>query len=129
MVSPCCEPLVDGDRQCVRVGVAGVYGCAGLVGDGRERLPVIGMAMGSQDGRDRRSLEGHQLPKPGRLVGGVDEQAFAGRGAPQQVGVVRHRPDGELGDGQCRQPSDVHGAADRDLAGVVSHDRNANVPR
>ena len=62
-----------------------------------------------------------------RLVGGVDQRLLAGERAAQEVGVVRHRADRDLGDDEVAGLARVGRAADLDLSGVA-HGTSLPVP-
>src|SRR5690606_7312679 len=89
------------DRDPLGVVAAGVGSGAGGLDDGGERLPVVPVPVGGHDGRD--AVRADQLQQRLRLRGGVDQELLAGLAAAQQVGVVVHGADRDLGDHQVGQ--------------------------
>ncbi len=57
-----------------------------------------------------------------RFVGGVDQRLLAGEVALEQIGVVGHPADGDLGDLQVTRLLDICWTADLDLT-CVRHAR------
>lgn len=77
---------------------AGVGAGAGGGHDLRERLPVVAVPVGGDDGRDAVVTD-HAQQRPG-VVRRVDQQLLVGGPAAQQVRVVLHGADRDLGDHQ-----------------------------
>ncbi len=118
------EEVVGRHREGGRVlGVGGGVGAEGTC-HRAERLPVVGVLVGGDDGAQGRArgVGADQVGDALGVVGGVDEQRIVGRGAHQQVGVVVHRADGQLGDAQTGQRAPGGGSAGFDVAGVLLDD-------
>jgi DNA-binding transcriptional ArsR family regulator/uncharacterized protein YndB with AHSA1/START domain len=111
--------VADLDRKLVRVGRVRDHHRPGARLHLRQRLPVVGVPVRGHDGADRRVAD--HLHQPARLVGRVDQQALAGAGATQQVGVVVHRAHRYLGHGQAADVTSVGRAADMNLSRVSHH--------
>gem|GEM_PF-4978471 len=90
-------------------------------GDHSGQVPVPGSTVASGNGGD-------QLQQSGGIVGGIDEGLLAGGSAAQQVGIVRHRADGDLRDDQAARIAGVGGSAHPDLPGV-RHGASLLTPR
>ncbi len=107
---------VGGHRNAVGVVPAGVRARAGGLDDRGERLPVVAVLMRGDDGRDAVVTDHAQQRV--RVVRGVDQQLLVRGPAAQQIGVVVHRADRDLGDHQVLELVHVGGAADRHLSAV-----------
>lgn len=68
------------------------------------------MAVGRDDGFD--PVFPDEVEEGLRLGRGVDEDLLAGLTAPEQVGVVGHRPHGDLGEHQSGQFAHISRATD-----------------
>ena len=123
------DRVVDGHRQLG--GVEGVRDLAGaeLVGHRAEGLPVVVVAVRGDRGAQLSAAgRGDDLRQPVRLVRRVDQQRLSGRGAHQEVGVVVHRADRDLRDGQGAEVAAGGGATGVRMAAVGVedvHDRGA----
>jgi hypothetical protein len=108
-----------GDRHGEGLGVerVGRDGGAGGLHQLLKGHPVVLVAVRGHDAGERGVAD--QFQEARGLVGGVDEQPLAGRGATQQIGVVVVRPDRHLGDGQPGQLADLGLAADLDDSRVA----------
>ena len=82
-----------------------------------ERLPVVAVPVRGDD-RGQRSVA-DQAKERLRLVRGVDQQQLAGVRAAEQVGIVVHGADGDLGDGQAGKLPALRLAAHGYVAGVA----------
>ena len=127
------DRVVDRHRQLGRVeGVRDLPG-AELVRHGAEGLPVVVVAVRGDRGAQLRTVRrADHLREAVRLVRRVDQQRLAGRGAHEQVGVVVHRSDRDLGDRQCAEVAAGSGPARIGMSAVVVedvHDRGAYGPR
>ena len=83
-----------------------------------QRAVVVPVPVRGDDGAQVGVAD--QLAQRLGLGGGVDQQRLAGRGVAQQVGVVGHVADRELGDREPGQLADVGRPAHRDVAGVAA---------
>ncbi len=70
------------------------------VAHGRDRLDVVPVAVGLEHLADPEGLA--QLEQALVLVGGVEQHGVAGLAAADDVDVVVHRPDRDLGDLRLR---------------------------
>jgi hypothetical protein len=106
---------VDGMRDGPRSGSAG---------ERTEGLPVIPVAVGGDDRSQIGAVRpvAQQVHQPLRVVGRVDQQCLAGAPADEQVGVVVHRPDGDLGDGQRAQCPSLRRSTRCNRAVIVRND-------
>ncbi|CAM5692850.1 hypothetical protein SALBM311S_11119 [Streptomyces alboniger] len=110
---------VGGHRDALGVEPPGVGAGAGGRDDLGERLPVVAVPVRGDDGRD--AVVTDRAEQGVRVVGGVDQQLLVGGPAAQQIGVVVHRADRDLGDHQVLELVHVGGSADRHLS-AVRHD-------
>ena len=104
------------DREVGGVGRVGHGLRAGRLDDLRQRPVVVPVPVRGDDGAQVGVPD--QGPQLVGFRGRVDQQRLPGGGAPQQVGVVRHLADGELGDGQAGQLADGGRTTHLDVAGV-----------
>jgi hypothetical protein len=81
------------------------------------RLPVIGVPVCGDDAGQAGGAD--EAQKRVRLLCGVDESLFTGDGAAQEIGVVRHRSYGDLGDDEVSRLARVGRSSDLDLSGVA----------
>jgi hypothetical protein len=102
-------------------------GRAGRLAHPCQRLPVVGMLMRGHDSLHRGVAD--HLQQSLRLGGRVDEQPLPGPAVAQQVGVVVHRPHGDLGHRHAVDVPRVSRPADTYVS-CVGHIRNLswNVP-
>ena len=107
------------DAGCVKRMRDG--GRAGRLAHLCQRLPVVGMLMGGDD-PSHRGVADH-LKQPLWLGGRVDEQPFPGPVVAQQVGVVVHRPHGDLGHRHAVDVPRVGRSADTHVS-CIGHRRN-----
>jgi hypothetical protein len=84
-----------------------------------ERLPVVLVPVGGDDPLEPAVTD--QPQQRGRVVRRVDQHLLVGLAAAEQVGVVVHRPDGDLRDHQLGQLVGLHGTADLDVSVVLRH--------
>ena len=80
------------------------------VDDLGERLPVVAVLVRGDDGRD--AVVTDQPSRVARVVGRVDQELLVGGPAAQQIGVVVHRADRDLGDHQVRELVHIRRSAD-----------------
>src|SRR5690606_24400471 len=93
-----------------------------------ERLPVVPVPVGGDDGGD--AVVADRAEQRAGVVGRVDQQLLVGGPATQQIGVVVHGADRDLGDHQVLEFVHVGWAADRHPT-AVRHGRQpiAHGPR
>lgn len=107
-------PVLDGhvrrDGDALGVVPAGVGAGTGRADDVVQRLPVIAVAVGGDDGRD--GVVADQPQQRLGLIGRVDQQLLVGGPTAQQIGVVVHRADRDLGDHQVWEFVHIRSAAD-----------------
>ena len=75
---------------------------------------MVGVPVGGDDPRQTGVSDDRK--QGGWLVGGVDQRLLAGDRAAQEVGVVRHRADRDLGDDEVAGLAGVGRSADLDLS-------------
>jgi hypothetical protein len=118
------------DGQRVRVVGVGDGVRAERAGHRAQGLPVVGVLVRGDDGAQRGPVGAgaDQVGQAFRVVGGVDQQRFVAGAAHQQVGVVVHRADRDLGDGQPVQRAPGGRAARLDVTRVLVRDIHGRRP-
>jgi hypothetical protein len=85
---------------------------------------VVGVLVGGDDGAQGGAVVGvaDEVGEAFGVGGGVDQQCLVGGAAHQQVGVVVHGADRDLGDGQLVEGSTGGWTTWVDVTGVVAED-------
>ena len=81
---PVLDRHIGRDGDALRVVPSGIGAGAGRLDDLGQRLPVVAVAVGGDDGRD--GVVADQMEQGLGLVGRVDQQLLAGGPAAQQIG-------------------------------------------
>nr|CRL67350.1 hypothetical protein CPGR_00390 [Mycolicibacterium malmesburyense] len=112
------EDPIGSDRQRFGVELVRGRGRPSDLGHFFQRLPVVEVLVARDDQRQFRGVLLDQLEKDRSIVGGVDQQCFAGSGTGDQVGVVVHRADRDFDD-RCAWERAPGRGSRLDVAGVV----------